>query len=239
MRPSRDRADGGQNYFISFNDLLVGMLFIFILLLITYALDFRQASGRLDRLEKRIAQRTKLLGDLKEELRKARYESSVLEDEGVLRLEENVLFRQGKAELDKRAKAALTVLASQLKTKLPCYSRAYSPQYCVEGGPILEAVYIEGHTDSVPTSPSSPYPDNWYLSAARAFATYEYLTEGDNAPLAKLRNASDKAALIGASAYADTRRIEEARESAKNRRIDFRFLLAPASKEEIEEARGK
>lgn len=238
MKPSRARADSGQNYFISFNDLLVGMLFIFILLLITYALDFRQASGRLDRLEKRMAQRAKLLGDLKAELKKANYESSVLADEGVLRLEENVLFQKGKAKLDQRAQDALTVLAGQLKARLPCYSGAYGPD-CVEGGPILEAVYIEGHTDSVPTGSSSLYPDNWYLSAARAFATYEFLTKGDNAPLAKLRNASGNAALIGASAYADTRRIEEVRESARNRRIDFRFLLAPASKEELEEARGK
>lgn len=238
MKPLRGRTDGGQNYFISFNDLLVGMLFIFILLLITYALDFRQASGRLDRLEKRMAQRAKLLGDLKTELKKANYESSVLADEGVLRLEENVLFRRGDAELTGRAEAALTVLADQLKAKLPCYSRAYSPQNCAEGGPILEAVYIEGHSDSVPIS-TSRYPDNWYLSAARAFATYKFLTKGDNSPLAELRNASGNAALIGASAYADTRRIEEVRESAKNRRIDFRFLLAPASKEEIEKARGK
>ncbi len=243
MKAARARADGGQNYFISFNDLLVGMLFIFILLLVTYALDFRAAqqtlNGRLDRLEKRMAQRETLLRHLQGKLLAAGYKSSIDPDQGVLRLADHVLFKQGDDTLSAGAQGALTVLANELAKELPCYGKGYDERRCGPNrGPILEAVYIEGHTDSQGIS-TRRFPNNWYLSAARAFKTYDHLTKANKGFLKNQPNASGKAALIGASAYADTRRLEEKIDSAMNRRIDFRFLLAPASKAEIDRARDK
>jgi chemotaxis protein MotB len=36
---------------------------------------------------------------------------------------------------------------------------------------------LEGHTDNLPTDPSSLYPTNWELSAARSINVLKYLTE--------------------------------------------------------------
>jgi flagellar motor protein MotB len=240
MRGQARRSDAGQNYFISFNDLLVGMLFIFIILLVTFALTFRKAeqqlTSRLDRLEQRMKQREDLLLRLQANLRRQGVESKIDPDQGVLRLAENVLFRPGEATLDGRAQRALGVLARELARELPCYGRGYSGGRCRHGGgPILEALYIEGHTDSVPIH-NSRFRSNWELSSARAIVTYNQLAKAEGGVLARQPNASGTATLLGASAYADTRPIPEARSPGENRRTDFRFLLAPASRAEIEQA---
>src|ERR1700756_565212 len=89
----------GENYFVSMTDMMVGMLFIFIIMLMSFALLFRQQTdatratqtskiehandieGRLEELEKRITQqidrvrqaalqRQKLLRDIDSQLRR-------------------------------------------------------------------------------------------------------------------------------------------------------------------------
>ena len=37
-------SDEGENYFVAMTDMMVGVLFIFILALVTFALDFRRTT---------------------------------------------------------------------------------------------------------------------------------------------------------------------------------------------------
>ena len=243
MRPRAARSEAGsQNYFISFTDLLVGMLFIFIVLLMTYAVTYQRAKkglhDRIDELERRVVQRRDLLTRLQTNLRRRHVEATADPDQGVLRLAEHVLFKPGQANLDAKAQQALSVLADELARELPCYSVRYRAASCGgRGAPILEAVYIEGHTDDVPIN-TRQFPSNWELSSARAIVTYRYLTAGSGV-LKELPNASGSAGLLGASAYANTRHLLHPKSSAENRRIDFRFLLAPPTHGEFEKARQR
>ena len=95
---------------------------------------------------------------------------------------------------------------------------------------------IEGHTDDLAIN-TREFRSNWELSSARAIATYNFMI-GASKSLTEVLNASGNATLLGASAYADTRRIAKsanptAKDRQQNRRVDFRFLLALPSGSEV------
>lgn len=230
-----------DTYFISLNDLLVGLLFIFIVLLMTYSLIFQDSVEKLeDKLTERVEMRTNLLRRIEAKLDAAEYDAEVIEGEGVLRLPEGVLFAPGQAVLGERARGALDIIAQALGEELPCFGAQRRQALCQDNtAPILEAVYIEGHTDDVAIH-TAQFRSNWELSSARAIATYNYMINAESA-LKELPNASGSAALLGASAYADTRRVAKSdtptvSDRAKNRRVDFRFLLSPPSGDDVEAA---
>lgn len=227
-----------DTYFISLNDLLVGLLFIFIVLLMTYSLIFQDSVERLEKqLTERVNMRTQLLERIRGDLVAEGYEAQVIAGEGVLRLPEGVLFSPGQAALGQRARGALAIIAEALREELPCFGNGHDAEACSDNtGPILEAVYIEGHTDDVAIN-NRQFRNNWELSSARAIATYDFMIRAQEG-LTSLPNATGSAALLGASAYADTRRVAKsatptATDRKQNRRVDFRFLLAPPTDEEI------
>lgn len=233
---------GGESYFVSLNDLLVGMLFIFIILLMAFALSYQSAERKLkDELGERTSARAGLLDRLEAALKKEGIPVVVDRKNGVLRLPESTLFPSGSADLDESGRHALQVLATTMAELLPCYSDArVERKHCPEGADrILEAVYVEGHTDNVPIN-TARFADNWELSSARAIRTYNFMA--DAAPtLRDIRNASGAATLFGASAYADQRPVRAnstPQGRAENRRIDVRFLLAPPSKADLSPAGG-
>jgi len=78
---------------------------------------------------------------------------------------------------------------------------------------------IEGHTDASPIR-TPRFPNNWHLSAARAIAVLEYMSDSGGLPIERLNAAS----------FAHTRPLvdgdsQEARE--KNRRVEFVYLRDP------------
>jgi flagellar motor protein MotB len=227
------------NYFISYTDLLVGMLFLFIILLMTFALSFgnaqKQLENRLDDIERRVDVRSDLLDRIAAHLRQGGVSQvQVDHDQGVLRFGEAVLFEPGRAELGTSARRALDLLARELKRELPCYGSQHRPS-CPEGSDaILEAVYIEGHTDYRNIS-NRQFPTNWHLSSARAYETYHYLTEA--APELRSIPNSSGTILLSESAYADQRPVRSRDRVDENRRIDIRFLLAPPTRAQVNASR--
>lgn len=122
--------------------------------------------------------------------------------EGVrIRIDGQVLFETGQAEIVPEAKSMLLQLAVPL--------RRYPYR-----------LLIEGHTDDVPISTPN-YPSNWELSAARAANVVRFLVAEGSIPADRL----------SAVAYADTRPIrpnvdDESR--ARNRRVEFLLSKPPA-----------
>lgn len=202
-------AHSEESYFVSLNDLLIGMLFVFIILLMIFALNYQSAEARLNRriaaledeLGGREDQRARLLRRLKDELARAEVPVEIDEKNGVLHLPETVLFASGSADLGDRGRAALTRLAALLAKELPCYGQrsGRAGHDCPEESePILEAVYVEGHTDVIPIA-TARYSDNWSLSSDRSIQTYRSMVQA--APsLEGIRNAAGNATLFGVSA---------------------------------------
>ena len=106
---------------------------------------------------------------------------------------------------------------------------------------MLNAVYIEGHTDTAPVHGGGDnLRDNWDLSAARAIAAYRIVRDSD-ARNPNLKNAEGKS-LLGVSGYADTRPVTEGlsekQRQEKNvmesdRRIEIRLIMA-VNREQVE-----
>jgi chemotaxis protein MotB len=225
-------GDGGgsESYLESLSDLLVGMLFIFIIILMVFALNYRVAEQQQQTVTKHLSdsadQRSSLLKDLQERLKKSGIPVSIDPLNGVMHLPESLLFDSGSAEFRGGGEAALAVLGRELSRELPCYAFGKRPSYCpVDSHAIIDTLLIEGHTDNIPIQ-TSAFADNWDLSAARSKVTFEALIHA--APgLGQITN-ERKQQLISISAYGSTRPVasNETKDGrSKNRRIDLRFVI--------------
>jgi chemotaxis protein MotB len=234
MSSGRARRVAVEDFYVTLNDALVGILFLFILLLMNYAVTFKRHDERLNARDRVFSERFQQRSTMLTRIARGMPGAHAIPADGVLRLNADLLFEQNKADLSSAGHDALGKLARLLQRELPCRV-AESPGLPCNGArmPILEAVYIEGHTDRLPVR-SGKYRDNWELSSARAIAAFRALTnygsDSQKSPLEALRNAR-KENVIGVSGYADTRPIS--RDDPLNRRVDFRFVLSAPSDAEL------
>lgn len=240
-----------ESYFVSMTDLMVGMLFVFIIILMAFALNLKKQETDLgqtiDDLTAARETRSALLNDIKKSLEEQGITVQIDEANGILRLPEKLLFQRGEYRIEAAGEAALRHLANVLMNILPCFSTfkgGHSALDCPPSkGGRLEAVFIEGHTDDTPirAPAGAKIATNWDLSAARAIAVYNELVRFQLG-LGELRNDDtlDRGGqkLLGVSGYGEHRPAVENRDEtsrALNRRIDLRFLMATPSREKIGE----
>ena len=225
----RRPPEEGESYFMSMTDMMVGLLLIFIILLVYFALNLQTRTEELTG-----ANRTRevILKDLQESLRKKGLEVKIDTQTGVLRLPNDVLFDKGKYELSEAGQEAIGKVANAMVEVLPCFTAS---DLCKgERSPhLIDAVFVEGHTDK---DVMVGEMNNYGLSVRRAEATFSKLT-AVRPELNEFRNAPagqpGAAPILGLSGYGPDRPIDDGDdEEAKtlNRRIDLRFLMtAPGS----------
>lgn len=249
-----------ENYFISMTDMMVGVLFIFIIMLMSFALNFQKQADRqedkisvaeevgrkLEALEQRVSQRlseiregasarAQLLHDLRDALSREGLNVTVDEANGVLRLSEDaILFPVNGADLIGRARDNVDKLARVLAHILP----VYSPCPAVADGPCpsrsrayVETVFIEGHTDSTGID-----ANNWDLSTKRAVNTFRELIVA--APDLRHILNGRRSEILSVSGYASTRGIDPDKTTlaySRNRRIDLRFVMEVDSESGLRE----
>ena len=116
-----------------------------------------------------------------------------------------VLFPQGSATLNAAGRAQVERVASVIRD---------IADDVPEG--IDWILRVDGHTDSVPVSPGSPFRDNWELSQARALSVVRYMIQEEDLP-------ADRLAATGFGEFQpiDTGTSPEA--LARNRRIELKF----------------
>jgi chemotaxis protein MotB len=169
-----------ESYFVSMTDVVIGLLFVFIIMLMFFAMRFQEATQRRDETTQK---QNELIEDLTES-EKARQQVlqsigdfldsrgvsvTIVKDEGVLRLPEDILFAKSNWELSSKSNAnrTISVLAEALDVVLPCYTLgARSRQEnCPKTKAKVEAIFIEGHADSdaynpqrgsLPATPQKP-----------------------------------------------------------------------------------
>lgn len=249
-----------ENYFISMTDMMVGVLFIFIIMLMSFALNFQKQADRqedkivvaeevgrkLEVLERRVSERlteireaasarAQLLHDLRDALSREGLNVTVDEANGVLRLSEDaILFPVSGAELVGRARdnvgKVARVLARVLPVYSPCPTGADGP--CISRSrSFVETVFVEGHTDSTGID-----ANNWDLSTKRAVNTFREL----NLAAVDLRRILNRrgSEILSVSGYASTRGIDPDRTPlaySRNRRIDLRFVMEVDSESGLRE----
>jgi hypothetical protein len=118
VRRSRSEEEE-ESYFVSMADMMVGLLFIFIILLLYFALQFRQTT---DTLTSAGQTRREILETLKERLDKRLkpYNLTVRIDAetGVLSLPNSILFDTGQFALKPEGRQAVDIVADELAAVL-------------------------------------------------------------------------------------------------------------------------
>lgn len=260
-----------QDFFVSMTDMMVGMLFLFIIMLMFFAMKFSDDSVDLREQNRLLEEQRKVAEEEKNRLRAQldllqgaqQARQAVVEqvylslrdqgvtvlidrDNGILRLPESILFPVNKAELLPEGKVAVTKLARALAQVLPCYATlpdAAVPADCPPSAFGLEALLIEGHTDS-----DGAEDMNWRLSMERALHTYQVMTH-EQPLLGELRSRQMREdqntpggayPLMSVAGYGLKRPVapnDSSENKSRNRRIDIRFIMTPPSEKEVNAAR--
>lgn len=188
-------------------------------------------------LSEAIEQRKEILVELRDRLLIEFPELQVVisPEQDALRFQGEGLFRSGSSRLETRQRQIVETMGGLLDEILVCFTlgeRAERGSDCDSGNALIEAVQIEGHTDSDGSDLS-----NLRLSTDRANATLLVMLDDDRTILVheNLRGQP----VMSVSGYGEMRPIEsnETTEGkAANRRIDLRIIMyAPSTIEEVEE----
>lgn len=230
-----------ENYFVSMTDLMVGLVFVFIILLMYFALQFQGVTEKLTGANKT---RTQILEQIQHKLKEQGVPVVIDSENGVLRLPDSVLFDSGQRDLKPEGRANVNHLAAALISILPCYSSGITkPANCPASEHQLESVYIEGHTDSDRFAGSGGLKDNWDLSVVRATNTYRSLIEYQPrlSDLCARKNQSRCDPILSVSGYGPQRPVPdgvgtEEQRKQQNRRIDLRLIMMTPDGGEAERA---
>lgn len=227
----RSASEEDEGYFVSMSDMLTGLLFVFIILLLFFAFQFRQTTEELTGAN---AARTALLKALKQELIAQQVDVEIDVDNGILRLSGVAMFEINDDRLTVDGLRSVLLVADALAKNLPCYTDTPElgdfPCQRTERQRV-ETLLIEGHTDAQPRG--SGRDTNIDLSASRAINTYLALKEQQ--PVIddmRTRNpAGTPQRILSVSGYGPTRPLRgfeapTAQNFQKNRRIDLRLLMA-------------
>jgi len=148
-----------------------------------------------------------------------------------------LLFALGSSDIPNESKETAAIIGSALWKAL---SETKNQR-------LIDTVFIEGHTDSLPNREKM---GNWGLSAQRAISLWLFWTENPGAvkQLKELKSypeQGDPRPMISVSGYADTRStfsdeqlLHRGEDRPDDRRIEIRFTLAPSGKEGLEDVQS-
>jgi flagellar motor protein MotB len=233
-----------ENYFVSMTDMMVGMIFIFIILLMYYVLQF---STTISRFEDVNEARAKIAIELKEELERRGVAVTIEENSSVLRLKDNVLFDSGQSDVKLEGRPKVVSLAESLRAVLPCYTDTApaaptsSKAVCRSSPHRIESLFIEGHTDT-DRFQGVGMVDNLDLSAKRAANVYRRLRLADDglAQVCTKRETGRCVPVLSVSGYGSDRPVDgDFTAKDRNRRIDLRIVMHTPPTEEYRKVEAK
>lgn len=244
--------DEGAGYLISVSDMMSGLLFIFIITLVAFIINFQDAIQKqkeVTRTQTEIVKRFTNLDETRSDLllllkQKLESENIIVEidaEHGVLRLTENaVQFETASASLDEKNESNLKTIGSVLDAVIPCYASnpptLHDCEDFEEFRGKIDSIFVEGHTDNVPMN-SYKYKDNWDLSASRAITAYRVLIP--ETVLNQIVNVNSQP-IFSVSGYGEGRPVKGhsysyPKSDPTNRRIDLRFIMTPPSLTDVQE----
>jgi chemotaxis protein MotB len=213
------------NYLASASDLMIGLLFVFIILVVVLALEQQRQANVIKAAGDPRGAVTQAIGQA---LKDSNIEVNIDPASGVISLPSDILFPLGESKLSSEALAALVIARQRLEQVLPCYVASErtqrKPEDCNhnKGRHEIDTIFVEGHTDNRPLLRGGT--DNTTLSFQRARAVLVSLMLDSR--MATYRN-SGQQPLFSYSAYGDTRLLKGVPgDAGKNRRVDLRIVLS-------------
>ncbi len=227
-----DHPGEEENYFVSMTDMMVGLVFIFIIILMYYALQFRDVTDQLAGADQT---REEILSDLKQSLKLKGVTVEIDYQNGILRLPDAILFDPAHDELKPEGRVKIKHLAEALWEVLPCYTDvptiAFPDRNRCDPNikHHIESFYIEGHTDQDRMNGNVRIKDNWDLSVNRATNTYREVINSDGRLEALCADKGNRCEpILSVSGYGDKRPVAAGSDDEtkkRNRRIDLRIIM--------------
>ena len=225
-------AEGEQSYMASAADLMIGLLFIFIIMVAFLAVQKRAEQQRAEeaRLEE-LRGLSQYLGDprgivtreIGAQISKTLSNVKISESSGVISLPEDMLFDIGSSVLKPAAAERMPEATQQLAEVLRCFVANQRHGRVCGNNPLgheIDTIFIEGHTDSRPMNREG---GNTKLSLDRAISVNNALIQGS--VLSNYRNQQGQP-IFSYSAYAESRPlIANDPTDGRNRRVDLRIVL--------------
>lgn len=213
------QEESTEHFYASFTDLLVGVIFIFMLLLMVFALMLKnQTPPRIVTEDIR----NNIIREVADRMQKRGMPVAIDLPNGIIRLPESLLFDSGQWQLSERGAQTVQGLAQVLQQVMPCAAVATSRCNWYTQPVYLDSVLIEGHTDKRPFNGAGGMT-NWELSAFRAISVYKTMTGAVPQLEYGITNTS-RQPVLGVSAYGESRPVDTTRDDP-NRRIDVRFIM--------------
>jgi chemotaxis protein MotB len=235
-----DHIGEEENYFVSMTDLMVGMVFVFIILLMYFALQFQAVTADLKGANQT---RTEILEQLEKTLKARGVPVKIDRENGILRLPDSILFDSGQSNLTPNGQKNVGFLADALRDVLPCYSEGLErAESCPDSKHLIESVYIEGHTDTDRYGGSGALRDNWDLSVVRATNTFRALVKFEDELVSLCAPKQERCEpILSVSGYGPQRPVPgsqgtDEQSKKQNRRIDLRLIMMAPDSGEAREA---
>lgn len=220
----RHGCDEENPYWISFSDIMSGLLIIFVLAVLALILELTQTKTKVSEAIKELAKaeqvRRDILEEIVSELHKKNIDIKIVDNHTVLRIPDDLLsFESGKYRVPPHAENMLIEIGKTLYESINTLKRW---QY-------LDTIFIEGHTDKRYSGHKYKY-GNWELSTLRAISIWDFWNR--KLPVEKklndFKNHIGKP-LFSVSGYGATRPVTKTQlieeDFKKNRRIDIRFTV--------------
>ena len=239
-KKSNDNED--ESFFISMTDIMVGLLFIFLIIIVYFSYQLKKENQALESYADTAQNHgIRILEALKDELTNKGIKVEVDKKQGILRLPDGVLFESGKSKIINPSSAYVASLDISdafynvlrcsvfIKERIKLIVEKKNCKLKNRSGVFVDSIFIEGHTDDEPINIG-----NLNLSSKRAVNTYKVMTD-----YRELRNyfSPDKKEIFGISGFGDTRpiKINNSEENKRaNRRIDIRVIMyIPRSKKAL------
>jgi len=216
-------VDDENPYWISFSDIMAGLLVVFILASLVLILELmvtRQfVQDNIDDLKDAVEARNKIMNEIADDLKEKGILVELSDNNEVLRIPEGALtFVSNKSQIQEEYQDNVYQIGKSLYERITLDDR--NKKY-------LDTIFVEGHTDA---QRSYKQGGNWRLSTDRAISIWRYWMENlpQDMQLEALDNHNSQK-LFSVSGYSKTRRLVEdeltALDREKNRRIDIRITV--------------
>lgn len=217
-------VDEENPYWMSFSDILAGLLVLFVLACAVLVLNLIQKQQDFDKSIQELKQadtvRRTILHEIKEQLEQKGISVTVNENDSLISISSDLLgFESRDYEIRSQYQNTALDIGEVLEKVISKDERSK----------FLDTVFVEGHTDSLPTR-FYGNKGNWGLSAYRAISLWQFWNE--NLPAEQRLDALTNhagARLFSVSGYGITRPVTKQQitreERSQNRRIDIRFTI--------------
>ena len=231
-------VDEENPYWMSFSDIMAGLLILFVLACAVLVLNLTQKQQDFDKsiqeLKKADTVRRTILHEIEEQLKRKGINVIVNENDSIVSISSDLL---GFASRDYAIREQYQETALGIGQVLGDVIRKEGrTEY-------LDTIFIEGHTDALPTS-FFGNKGNWGLSAYRAISLWQFWNDNlaTDQRLDILKNHAGHF-LFSVSGYGKTRPVTENQRSEEerkeNRRIDIRFTIRHPDLKDYQQGKEK